>query len=207
MSHADLPQIQQVLLVRHEETLEQFGPALWTMFEEVEKLYNLKGPLADFSRLCLTHHIPPDLEQRIEEKDLLKLSDHQWSALWSGCQGAYAETIDQDRLAQQLALALAMTDRPLVNAVILTDQEMTPPPEWRYILFGAAHGGSAVVSLGPMDPEYWGIYDDDRLGTVKHRARAACMCVTGTALGLHRCENEQCYMFGSVDSVVRLDVM
>lgn len=103
---------------------------------------------------------------------------------------------------------------PLVHAllerdatsVVLTDLPITPPPEWRYIIWDSAPNGS-VISCAPLDPAYWttAVDEQTRIETTKKRALAATLCVIGSLLGLGRCSNERCFMFGNIDSVRRLD--
>jgi hypothetical protein len=94
--------------------------------------------------------------------------------------------------------------------VVVTDRELVPPPDWRYVLWDGFPGG-AVISVAPMDPRYWGAAMSDsalaRRSTVKQGARAAVMSVVGSKIGLSRCENPQCFMFAVVDSVSRLAEM
>jgi hypothetical protein len=196
-----------VLLVREPETLDSLGPALWATFEEVEKLYNLDRQLARFSRTCVAPEMPAGLTARIRSDDSLRPDVGEWNDLWDQCGGSYSDTIDQRCLVGRLKKMLGHTPRPLnASAIVVTDEELTPPPQWRYILWEACDGVT-VVSTAAMDPEYWGISDPDRLRTLKHRVRASCMCAVGMALGFDRCENEQCYLFEKVDSVLRLDLM
>jgi hypothetical protein len=64
-----------------------------------------------------------------------------------------------------------------------------------------------VVSTQPIDPEYWRSSDNNRLATIKHRVRTACLSAVGEMLDLKRCDNPRCVLYEDVDSVVRLDAM
>lgn len=90
--------------------------------------------------------------------------------------------------------------------VVLTDLAITPPREWRYIIWDVTPSG-AVISAAPLDPAYWepSAAADMRRSTIARRATAAQLCVMGSLLGLRRCDNERCFMFGNIDSVTRLD--
>ena len=66
-----------------------------------------------------------------------------------------------------------------------------------------------VVSLAPLDPRYWGerMPHDERVGTIKRRARAAMLAIVGALVGLQRCANDRCYLFADINSVLQLDEM
>jgi hypothetical protein len=202
----DLPRIELVLLMREPSDQEMLGPVVWAVFDEVERLFNLSEPLARFSRACVASDLTTRLAARVPADDVVSLNRYDWGEFWANCEGVYPDTIDQHRMADQLPGVLPESRGTADSVIVVTDQEMTPPQNWRYILWDE-HEGVRVVSLAAMDPEYWGIKDRARRAVVKHRVRAACACTTGGALGLVRCNNEQCFMFGNVDSVTRLDVM
>jgi len=92
------------------------------------------------------------------------------------------------------------------SSVVLTDLPITPPREWRYIIWDVTPSG-AVISAAPLDPAYWepSAPAEMRRSTITRRATAAQLCVMGSLLGLRRCDNERCFMFGNIDSVTRLD--
>ena len=92
--------------------------------------------------------------------------------------------------------------------MLVTDVELTPPPDWRYIIWDTFPLG-CVVSLAPLDPRYWGerMPHDERVGTIKRRARAAMLAIVGALVGLQRCANDRCYLFADINSVLRLDEM
>lgn len=91
--------------------------------------------------------------------------------------------------------------------LVLTNLEVIPPPEWRYVLW-SKRSGDFVVSTAPMDPTYWLIDStDQRFDTIKRRARAACLNVVGQQIGLERCSNYRCFLRQSVPSVTQLDEM
>jgi hypothetical protein len=92
------------------------------------------------------------------------------------------------------------------SSVVLTDLPITPPKEWRYIIWDVTASG-AVISAAPLDPGYWepSVPPDLRRATITRRATAAQLCVMGSLLGLRRCDNDRCFMFGNIDSVTRLD--
>jgi hypothetical protein len=126
-----------------------------------------------------------------------------------------------DRIVRESAAGPALSDHavlgPLVHelvdsrgmSVVVTDLEIVPPAEWRYMIWDASPNG-AVISVAPLDPAYWAIRDvneRDRLAIMKARARAALLTVVGSLLGIGRCRNDRCFMLANVDSVERLDRM
>jgi predicted Zn-dependent protease len=122
--------------------------------------------------------------------------------------GRYFRTYDQRKLANLHREVLGNEVRGKDTLyVTVTDLEITPPKEWRYILWDYWPTNDAVISLAAMDPNYWRIEDQNRVATIKHRARTACLCVIGLFLGLTGCQNESCFMYSEVESVVRLDQM
>src|SRR4029453_2495881 len=99
--------------------------------------------------------------------------------------------------------------KPSGWSLVVTDIELTPPPEGRYIIWDQFPLG-AVASVAPLDPEYWREpYDSEqqRVVIAKRRVRAACVSIVGALIGLHRCQNESCFLYANVGSVVRLDEM
>ena len=96
-----------------------------------------------------------------------------------------------------------LRDAPLL---LVVDQELTPPPNWRYIICADCRAG-VVVSIAPIDPHYWHERDENRVAIIKQRVRAACCSALGGLLGLERCDNPSCMLYESVESVSNLDRM
>jgi hypothetical protein len=90
---------------------------------------------------------------------------------------------------------------------IVTDHSITPPEGWRYIIWDGTETDDAVASIVPLDPETWGIDDKNRMATIKHRIRTACLSSIGQFLGLATCRTPTCFLKKPVDSVTDLDVM
>jgi hypothetical protein len=93
--------------------------------------------------------------------------------------------------------------------VIITDKQIIPPEDWRYIISDSwlKPEPSAVVSVVALDPAYWQNYDRRRIATIKYRTRAAVMSVCGEFLGLKGCANPNCFLYSPVDSVTELEHM
>ena len=98
-----------------------------------------------------------------------------------------------------------------LTLIIVTDQEISPPEGWRYIISAdiVSDDGSeaCVISVAPTDPCYWSEDNDARLATIKHRIRSICLCAVGEYLRLKRCNNPRCFLYKDIDSVTTLDYM
>jgi hypothetical protein len=185
--------ILQVLLLREEEVTLELAPVLWAMLQEVEALYVSAG-LGRFESVYLGRGsppgAPPDAELPPQE-------------IWEGIRGT--RPVKHEEIARRTRAALGRrADRSIV--VVVTDQEIVPPRDWRYVISDGDDEAS-VVSIAPTDPRYWGEEDPDRLKTIKYRAQAACCGVVGEYLGLKGCTNSWCFLYRPVDSVVQLDEM
>jgi hypothetical protein len=203
-------QVSQVLLLRDQKLSHDVGPAIWASFEEVRRFFGKVEPLEvhheafsariqpEFSRCYVSRLVPEQLspEHAVSDADEIE-------RLWResvGSTGVY----DQ-RVLGELVGALV---KPEGTMVLVTDVELIPPPDWRYIIWDTFPLG-CIVSLAPLDPRYWGerMRHDDRVHTIKSRARAAMISIVGSLVGLTRCANDRCYLFADVDSVLRLDEM
>jgi hypothetical protein len=110
---------------------------------------------------------------------------------------------DQRELASGARLAIGIEGTML----LVTDQAIIPPSGLRYLIWDPVSNG-AVLSTATLDPSYWGrqsSLDADRIAVMKRRTRAACITVVGAFLGLYRCDNPLCFLYGNIDSVTRLD--
>ncbi|MDX6716843.1 MAG: hypothetical protein QOH30_3401 [Baekduia sp.] len=202
--------ICEVLLLGNPVHLGSTGRGLWAVFDEVEQLYNAGPQAISADRFCVTSLPAPDLNDTIPPECRLVIGEDVMEALLDlHSSGRYGMTVDGSALVQRVQELLA--DRGLGEGtdglIVMMDFELAPPPEWRYILW-QGEGRWGVVSIAAMDPDYWGDDDPDRSRVIKRRARAALASVIGASvLALERCGNPRCYLFESVDSVLRLDVM
>jgi hypothetical protein len=98
--------------------------------------------------------------------------------------------------------------------VVIVDQKITPPEGWVYII-GKSYGprdDQAILSLVPLDPEYWNSKHENPLAIIKHRVRASCASLIGELLGLKECTEPACYMYHfakdpeSLDGMVRIGI-
>jgi hypothetical protein len=120
--------------------------------------------------------------------------------VWDETREGSRRTYNAGRIARLVPTLL--DGRQAENSIIVIDQELTPPKDWRYILWERG-----VISIAPMDPLYWGAKEPNRIAIIKHRVRATCLLLVGRLLGQRRCGNERCFMYSNVDSVMRLDGM
>jgi hypothetical protein len=213
--------IDQVVLLKSEEQSRRLGRALWAAVEEASQFFTPVSPdgwldvpvisssastarlKPEFRKWYLATEIPDDLPhdsswtyERLEKPELERL--------WDGSQRRRG-TYDHQTLGVAVSSRLESE-----AAVVVVDQEIVPPSELRYVIWSGYPGG-AVISIAPIDPQYWGQAPDEdptgQVNNVKRGARAATMSVTGSLLGLSRCDNSECFMFAAVDSVTRLDEM
>jgi hypothetical protein len=166
------------------------GPVLWAVLQEVENLYNTGRVRGAFRRHYLADEVPeqvlPGLSPGWEGlREAFLTSD-----IWRTAKGKYSQTYDHAELARGVRSWLPREAGPEFRLLLVTNQEITPPPKWRYVLRSSAPGGwwgndwNEVVSTAPMDPAYWGRHEARRLMTIKHRARVLCCSMVGQFVGL-----------------------
>ena len=116
---------------------------------------------------------------------------------WQTSRGVAPLSSDRTVDARVLGALVQEAVQPTGWTLIVTDIELQPPPDWRYIISDGFVGG-AVVSTAPLDPRYWREPIDSethRVRVLKTRARAACISVVGSLLGLQHCSNYDCFLF------------
>ncbi len=201
-----------VLLMRYPDERRELTRALWAAFHEVEAFFNHDEERAVFRRYYLSEH-PPDARM---QKTLLESARNGSPggeavslelvyrrtppSLWQDSGGRYSGTYDALKIARSVREVLGEQRGDTQQIVI--DQELSPPPNWRYIIWS-----NWVVSTVPTDPDYWRMGDPSPVATIKHRVRTACLCSLGSKFGLRRCGNERCFLYRNVDSFQRLDQM
>ncbi len=220
--------IDLVILPGSSRDSEAFGPLLWSTLEEVMTymapaddrwlevpLPTRSRPVAlvrpEYRRWYLAHDPPSfDLGEGPLGGHHLRLSDAQSDELWGN---AYERRSRFSAEALGTGVATLLGEAHGISGdfvIVVTDRELVPPTDWRYVLWDGFPGG-AVISVAPMDPRYWGAAMSAsavaRRSAIKQGARAATMSVVGSKIGLSRCENSNCFMFAVVDSVARLSQM
>lgn len=207
-------EIALILLIKDPKMSVLCGPALCAAFDEVQRFFVpeddalelplLPGaPAARVRPSFTTHLVSSEVSPAVKIGAVIDDPELIGSALTrAGADKGIVDHVVLGGLVHQLV-------EPDGTSVIVTDVEIRPPPDWRYMIWDSFPSG-AVVSFAPLDPMYWyatGTDESERVATIKTRARAACLTVVGSLLGVGRCANELCFMLANVDSVLRLDEM
>src|SRR6185436_8455621 len=199
MPTEETPSITHAIALQNEGFASELGPTLWSVLAEVSSFYDMdEKTRARFDRKWVGRPQAP-----VEGGDPAHFIDVKLDTSWWHLLQRSGKLIDQERLARQLRSEIPAEG----NIITITDAEITPPPEWRYIIWESFDSGDAVISFAPLDPKYWGDPDPDRINTIKRRVRAALLGVTGSFLGLEECDNTRCFLYSNVDSVSVLDNM
>jgi len=189
-----------LLLLREEDNARYLFAPLWAGFTETEQFYRWPGLAPEFRRVYAGPR-PPGSAVQLSAEEVVP--DSAVAGLsWSSALGRLSRTYDAAKLGP-LARDLARADDVVI---LVTDQELTPPEDWRYIIWDPFENGT-VISIAPTDPRYWRNRDPNRLSTIKHRIRTACISVVGESMGLNRCQNAKCLLYDNIDDVEVLDTM
>jgi hypothetical protein len=204
MAHkSGLPVIFQVLILRNTLLCRELSGPMWAAFKEIEAFYNGAGQRALFRRANLSVQVS-NATRGEEPSDLAGLGNLYEPEFWSNAQGRYARTVDHQKVSKLARHLLGIG--PEMRLLVVIDQELTPPPEWRYIIFDG-NERDQVISIAPIDPSYWREQDSNRLQTIKHRVRTAGMTAVGEFLGFSRCDDRSCFLYRDIDAVTTLDGM
>ncbi|MGE3145711.1 MAG: hypothetical protein AB7K35_09005 [Pseudorhodoplanes sp.] len=212
----------QAIVLFDEANARDYGLALWALLHEVEHFYRPLDPKRKFARfyICPTAPERTLFGQILHGLGSVMYGSRVTSALdvlrpaeviatreqEQAVGGPYGRVIEQARLTEVVRRMIGCSDLP-VPLMIVTDRAITPPPEWRYVIWAATSSLDSVLSVAPLDPNFWRERDPHRIQTVKNRARSAALSITGVHLAIARCDNPECVMFGNVDSVTTLDEM
>ena len=189
-----------MLLLREADNARDLLAPLWAAFAETEQFYRWPGLASEFRRVYAGAR-PTGVPVQLSDTQLVP--DSAVAAVaWPSALGRLSRTYDAAKLGPLM--------RDLVRAdnvvVLVTDLELTPPEGWRYIIWDPFDNGT-VISIAPTDPRYWRSRDPNRMSTIKHRIRTACISVVGESMGLNRCQNPECLLYDNVDDVEVLDAM
>jgi hypothetical protein len=219
-------EVVQVLVLFEEKNALDYGLALWAALHEVEQFYKPAAPNLVYRRYFVSPVAPePSVVSRITrtlgqifvnapEVAALDSSDRRSiKPISKELKAEDTAIVDQNRLYAAVCDVIDQTSG--VPMLIVTDRAIVPPAGWRYIIWDAAGEPwsetvmprSIVLSAAPLDPLYWRETDADRIATVKSRARAAALSITGSMLAIKRCKDRDCFMFNPVSSVLTLDGM
>lgn len=209
--------IELALFLRDERTTEPVGRALFAAMCEVQEFFGgaghrLQVPIGHSEHVAdvvpafrKTILAPGPLGVLPRPADREELGTAQYAEV--------CERLPSDTLGRVHHQELGGTLRAVLGSeeilVVVTDLEIAPPTNLRYLIWDVFFNG-AVVSSAPTSPAYWGGLDtahDDPVKAVKWRTRAACIAVVGSLLGMTRCDDDQCYLYENVDAVNRLDEM
>jgi len=215
--------IIQALALFDEKSASEYGLALWATLHEVDRFYRRAHSQIEYRRFYIAP-TPPDLSlfesisrafgkwipggQVQSALDLLK-HDQVLSSSGPSAELSHSRrrTYDQAQLAA-IVRKLVDPDQSGDHLMIITDRPITPPPNWRYIIWEIdPNTNTSVISVSPLDPEYWRDKDPKRVMRIKIRTRNAALSITGELIGLERCDNPACFLFDDVYSVTVLDEM
>lgn len=197
--------VTQVLWLRQERSVDEVREILWSVFQEVENFYGAASLDTEFRRLSMGS-VNANPRSRIPDMEATEESR-------SASAGQFRNTVDPLRIMKMVKARLADVPQHFnreQRTLIVTNQEITPPPQWRYNMWATNEKeGSAVVSVPPMDPRSWGASEaaDADLFALKHRVRVSCLRKVGLWLGIRRCGNDSCFFFEHVESAEILDIM
>lgn len=224
---ADEPRlIHQILALSNREISLTLGPALWAALKEAEQFVNRDRPRFRFRRSYVSEFIPEQVRgtgiiqsgmRWFERFFSANRSDRENSSetflgpvdrtAFDPAKGRYSRTYEPEALAEIVRnMNREEGIEPGFN-LIITDRELMPSPEFRYLLwwYDDERDSAAVISTWAMDPEYWRMHDDHRSATVKQRARVAMLWSLLHAFGGRSCDNETCFLYGSISSFSDLD--
>jgi hypothetical protein len=209
------------LLLLEDEQSKELASALWAALLETEQFYNHDHKRTEMRRHFVSPFAPSlgPLDNARRAMGRLVRGPHAADALERLSQserrkqsiadvrtaGRFAGTYDQLKLGEA-ARELLQPIEPDSPLLIVTDREITPPAEWRYIISDEIDNG-AVISAAPTDPLYWRERNPHRVAVIKHRVRTAALGIVGSFLELKECDNPGCFMYSDVDSVTTLDAM
>jgi hypothetical protein len=200
-----VPQIlRQIMFFREEQNAHEIGQLVSVIFEECARYFEPAGIFAGFEM----HRIFPGSTSAAVQQWLPRSRATQDSEpserSWREVKGRFRNTVDPAKLISTVKSQLP-PDNGL--ALIITDQEITPPPQWRYKMWAVDSDQNAIlISFVSMDPRYW---SSERVGrdllVLKQRIRAACIRKLAKWCGLRDCSHEKCYLFKDVESADALD--
>ncbi len=184
-----------------------FTRPLLDALRDVGELFQKRG-MQKYDTVFLAPSLPTDDLRRQKRIDWGRVEQELRKDEWWGGPNRRGFRVNQERLLPKIRTLIgAKADECVVT---VSGALITPPIGWSYALWDRVDELNAIVSLGPMNPRYWGLESEDRMSdvrVVKQRARAALSAVVGRQLGLEACSNVRCFLFEPVMDLVQLDRM
>ena len=214
--------LTQVMFFREVRSMSELDPLVHAIFQELERFFALTGSFERLEQVRMFSKgqgdpMAPSTVEVVRGMLTRMFSKTQNRAMtpveaseqsWAEAKGRFRNTVDPDKL---IAIVKHQLPQPASDGrgrvLIVTDQEITPPPQWRYKMWAVDdQQQAAVVSLAPMDPRNWSSERADRdLPVLKHRIRSGCIRKLAMWCGLKECDRENCYLFRHVESAESLD--
>lgn len=142
--------LSQVALFRDRTKSHELGRAVWAALQEIEQFYNLGAQRIACTRTYVSDHVPDGLADQGTDA-MTSFGGKRWEGLFE--EGRSLRTHDAGSIVETTRKLLGPEGRG-PPYLIITDLELTPPPEWRYIIFDGDMTG-VVVSVAPTNPDYW----------------------------------------------------
>jgi hypothetical protein len=223
VSKLEPAKIIQALALFDEKSSNEYGLALWAALHEVEKFYQPAHAQIDYRRYYIVPSPPNsslfgNISRAIgqampggQAQTAPDMAKHGQILSFSGLSALLSQstsrTYDQAQLAAAVRKLIEPQD-PHDHLMIITGRPITPPAKWRYIMWDTDfNANTSVISVSPLDPEFWLDKDPNRVTRIKTRARNIALLITGLLTGLERCDNPACFLFEGVVSVTALDGM
>jgi len=227
MNNIPIP-VDTLLVFRDPKLAQELGPVLQVALREVENFFNLGHTRIQLGRSVISE--VPILSSQESEWRIVSFAQKAWRALfqneapsaeqwntvalgsgakelWEVSKGRYVATIDAEKLLAFVRKTVNLSEHTPLLVVI--DQQLTPTDDSTYVI-ARSYGrddNQAIVSIVPLDPEYWNIPDTNRRATIKQRFRAVSMAFVGELLGFKHCVEPACFMYQFAESPETLDGM
>jgi hypothetical protein len=215
--------LTQVMFCRDVHSMQELGPLVFATFQELERFFAPTRLLKHVAQVRMfskgqgdllapsTVEVVRDFIGRVFTKTVRQPAPPDVEASeqsWTEAKGRFRNTVDPDKLILIVKRQLAPFS-PDDRLLIVTDQEITPPEQWRYRLWAVNdHEQATVVSLNPMNPQSWSSERSTAdLPVLKHRIRSACIRKLAKWCGLQDCDQDNCYLFRHIESAESLDFL
>jgi hypothetical protein len=195
-----------IVLIQKIDVISALTTPLAAAVADAIALYGRMTRPPELTRYFLGAKVPRDL--RSPDLDWSRISHtldrEEW---WEALRVPGQRLLDQASLTAKVRELLDLPRS--TRSVVITDHEIVPPDDWRYILWDEVSGHDFVISFRPMDPHYWSSESKvpERIKTIKPRVRAALIATIGGLVGMTSCHVPSCFLFKGVEAVSQLDSM